>query len=765
MKNIPVGNQSITLSESRLLTTRAERIAEYKKRRQAFLYQTVPSTNVDALKADGWEFDRELKTGTRLRKAKAGDQLLEDRFWSVLYLLGFEKLNAGRHFKLLVQIDGKSATKQIDAFGIDADTIVVAECKSADAVKKKSLQTALSELDSIKRPVANAIRSMGPDYAGRKIIWCMVTARIRWSDSDLTRAKEKQIQVLREQELRYFLEIAKTLGAAAKHQFEAEFLSGQKIPALTNRTVSAAKFKLGGRPAYSFVIPAKELLKRAFVNHRDLRDPSGAPTYQRIISPKRIKSIGTFLANGGYFANSILINFHNSVRFDKATKDETSPTKFGTLYLPETYKSCWVIDGQHRLYGAATLEDDIDPIIPVIAFEKLPATEEANLFAVINKEQKQVQKRLLDELDGELKWDSADPEEAAHAIAARAFDQLQHEVTGPFEDKFAPTGVPAEKTQVLTLPQQKQALVKSGLLGRRSTRDDAYLPGPLSGKNNKLTLENTCGFLNTYFSKVRAANPNRWEGGPKNLLCYNPAIQAHIRLAGEIAKYLENHQHIDLHELDADEVAESVVQVAHPLIAFIRDASDDAFRERFHVPFGSGGPARYFYRAAELIHADNNSFCPEGLSEFITGSDKELRLECDRLVPWITEALHGHVVKTLRSQYGEGFFDLAVKNKEIKKRAYEKSLDDEQGQKGLETYLDILDLKKIVEASENWPLFRETLNIQMPNQPKNLAKYVSWIANFNDVRRMWAHPFNRQFSEENVELLQFIEKELRARLG
>ena len=119
------------------------------------------------------------------------------------------------------------------------------------------------------------------DNVNRKFIWCMVTARIRWLDSDVARAHEKRIHVVREQELRYFSEIAKTLGNAAKHQFEAEL-----------------RCKLGGRYAYSFTIRASELLRRAFVNHRDLRDPSGAPTYQRLINPGRIKSVALFLQNG-----------------------------------------------------------------------------------------------------------------------------------------------------------------------------------------------------------------------------------------------------------------------------------------------------------------------------------------------------------------------------------------------------------------------------------------------------------------------------------
>jgi len=758
-------NQSNSFDSNSLTSTRTERIAEYKMRKRAFDYKTVQPALVDGLRESGWEFDKALTNSTRIRRAKSGDEVLENRFWTVLYLLGFERLNIGRHFKLSVVIEGKKATKQIDVLAIDDDTVVVAECKSAESLRKRSLQTALSELDSHKRPIANAIRAATGDAINRKIIWCMVTAKIRWTESNLTWAKEKQIHVLREQELRYFQEIAKTLGKAAKHQFVAEFLSGQKIPALSDRFVAASKFKIGGRTAYSFSIPAGDLLRRAFVNHRDLRDPSGAPSYQRLIDPKRIKAIAAFLTGGGYFANSIIINFHNSVRFDVQGKDEVSDTRFGRLYLPDTYKSCWVVDGQHRLYGASLMEPGSEPIVPVVAFEKLPATEEANLFTTINKEQKQVQPRLLDELEGELKWDSDDPEEAARGVAARALDQLRHEIAGPFEDRFAPPGVPASKRQVLTLPQIKLALLKSGLLGRRSPRDEAYLPGPLTGQKNRATFENTSEFLSAYFTAVRDANPSRWEAGPPQLLCYNPAIQAHLRLCGEVTRHLNDRHKIDPHELAAEELVQSIVDFSRPLFEFISTATDDVFKERFYVPFGSGGPARYFYRAAELIYLTQPEFEPDGLRDFLEGNTKEIKEDCDRIVAWTVDELHRFVVRKLRDSYGDDFFNLGIKNKEIKKRAYEKSLDAVDGPQPLETFLDILDLKKIVETSENWPIFRDSLNIQLPSQPKGLAKYISWIEDFNEVRKVMAHPYGRSYSEEDMALLKFVENELRKRLS
>jgi DNA sulfur modification protein DndB len=95
-----------------------------------------------------------------------------------------------------------------------------------------------------------------------------------------------------------------------------------------------------------------------------------------------------------------------------------------------------MIDGQHRLYGFSSIEDRfLDQNIVVVAFERLPKEEEANLFVTINHEQKSVPKHLLDDLEGELKWGSDVPSERIGAIAARLINLLNADVGEPFHNR------------------------------------------------------------------------------------------------------------------------------------------------------------------------------------------------------------------------------------------------------------------------------------------------------------------------------------------
>jgi hypothetical protein len=91
--------------------------------------------------------------------------------------------------------------------------------------------------------------------------------------------------------------------------------------------------------------------------------------------------VALFLQNGGY--EFYLINFHTAVR--STNKDiEASDTRFGTLYLPETTRAVGSLTDNTDFITALLATKD-DPIIPVIAFEKLPAAHEANLFATIKR--------------------------------------------------------------------------------------------------------------------------------------------------------------------------------------------------------------------------------------------------------------------------------------------------------------------------------------------------------------------------------------------
>jgi DNA sulfur modification protein DndB len=303
----------------KLACSKAERVAELKKRKQRFQQTKAHPADREKMISDGWEpTGRELKDGRLVfEKSKPHDEILENRFWSVLYYLGYDELNASRKFKIQItdSKSGKEVSKQIDVFAKDNDTVIVAECKSATTKSARNLQKDIMEFAGLHKSIVKTVNSHYGKEAKLKFIWIFVTRNINLSSPDVKRAAHENIQIVGDRDLRYYEEISRNIGKAAKYQFLAEFLAGAKVKNLEDHLVPAIRAKIGGHQAYYFLAPPERLLPIAFVNHRSLRDPAGNPAYQRLVKRARLTQIGSFLDGGGFFPNSILMNFKQRVRF------------------------------------------------------------------------------------------------------------------------------------------------------------------------------------------------------------------------------------------------------------------------------------------------------------------------------------------------------------------------------------------------------------------------------------------------------------------
>jgi hypothetical protein len=418
--------------------------------------------------ADGWELDKYLKYKAKFRRPKSVDEILENQVWRLMYLLGYHELNKGRQFTVAVKRPGAEALqKQVDVFAKDDETVIVGECKASRRIK---------------------------------IIWMFCTRNIIWSKPDKDRAAGLKIHIVTERQLGYYLQIADHLKGAARYQFLATFLEGQKIPALANKRVPAIRGNLGGKRFYCFVTTPRDLLKIAFINHRSLDHPDGAPSYQRLVSRTRMKQIKMFLEKGGFFPTNLLLNLNTSARFDITASDKESGVTYGHLY---------------------------------------------DLFVTINHEQITVPKNLLTDLKGELKWGSKIPSERIAAVSARLVRLLDQDIGEPFHGRVTRQGITATEDVCLTMPALVDGLRHSGLIGRSALNNKEFQPGPLCGTTDKETLDRARIAINAFFNNVRANRSKRWEAGRPGHLCTNTAIQGYLRLFASLIAYMEANKGIE----------------------------------------------------------------------------------------------------------------------------------------------------------------------------------------------------------------------------
>lgn len=735
-------------------------IRERNIRRDQFIRQTVSKDDLDKYISDDWEIDRELKTKTKIKKLKPHDELLEDHVWLMLHGLGYQKMNVGRQFKIEVNAKSqKIPPKQIDVFAKDDETVVVVECKSSKELKNRSLQKDIGEFANIKKDLANSVRKYFGNGFNPKIIWMFATENILWSENDYERAKQNSIHVIREDELRYFTELGNHLGHAARFQFLAYFLEDQVIHGLSGIKVPAIKGKLGGQTFYAFVTKPEAILKLAFINHHTLDDSESAPTYQRLIKKPRLNSIRSFIEAGGFFPTNIIVSFKKKPNFELNSSGTNASIKFGNLILPNTYKSAWVIDGQHRLYGFSGLEKLAQKEnIFVIAFESLSPDKAANMFVDINHEQKSVSKNLIDALRGDLHWESDDPKKRIRALCSRIIGTLNSKVGSPFYSRVVKPDLKPNPTlggACLNLSAMSETLEKSGLIGSVNKNTHNLNDGIFSSTSDQATLERATRIVNTIFEQVRDANEDAWLLGSEVGLCRNAGFNAIIFL---IIDCLEHHQrlnHISPTELKGSEITDITLKYLEPLIAHLRKSTINDVRTLFRegIPLGASEFKELRYKLVGFLRQTHKDFGPTDFEDWKESRSEERKQSVTKKIHKLNEAICSTLFKRLKEHYqDDNYFELAVKSKEAIADAHRKSLDDELDSRGkLEEYLTLAEYKKIITKTEHWSLVSDIFDIPINNE-KGRAKNVTWIDKLIPIRNKVMH----QTKGRPIELSEII---------
>ncbi len=596
--------------------------SEFRKRRQSSDWKSVHPADALEEETKGWVVHRHGKRSTRLRRKKSHNVLLEDRVWCLMYRMGYSTIN-GENFRITFsRKDSSTGKKQIDVYAADNETALVIECKSRETRGRRSLQKDIQETISLQTYLRNAIHSRSNKKP--KVIWVYATSNILWSAPDIERAEAGNINIITENELQYFETFIKHIGPAGKYQILGEFLKGQKIPGLGNVRLPSIRGKIGGVVFYSFVTKARNLLKIAFINHQALNHPDGRPAYQRMISSSRIKEIGNFIEKGGFFPTNILVNFSEKPRFDLISNAENtnSSIKFGWITLPSLYRSAWIIDGQHRLYGFSHLNDSyLDESLFVLAFERMAVQKEADLFITINHKQKSVPRGLLVSLLADIRMGDSDPATALTALGSAIVKVLNTNKSSPLFRRFATDGVPPEPSQNLTISEVVNGLRRSGLIGKVTGK--ALSPGPLSGATDQNTIERAYTVLSAYFEAVRQSNPTRWEGGRDTYIAINPGIRAHLSVISEVVSYLTHKKSLDFMLMKEEAFAKHIISFSTPIFDFIQQAPDDQVKDWFSRRFGEGGVKEYAYYLMKILNEVHSDFGPDEFLMRVEQSDSE----------------------------------------------------------------------------------------------------------------------------------------------
>lgn len=734
--------------------------AQLRLRNQINHFQTVPKkgTKKGLLESDGWVVAKENKSTFRMAKEKPYDEKLEDEIWVVLARMGFEHLSKGRHFK----VKGRGgASRQIDVFAADSDSAVFVECTGRDKPGKKPLNNLIEKICSERKAIHSTISSHFKIGSKLKQRWIIATRNVIWRDVDLEKAKNSNIFVLRDEDIDYYKELVGHLGIAARFQFLAEIFTSEEIPGLSIE-VPATRGKMGGTEFYNFLVHPIQLLKIGYVSHKSARSTDALVTYQRMLRPKRLKDIANYINEGGRFPTNVVINIDKKkrrpLRFD--VKSTFGDSSYGTLHLPNRYRSAWIIDGQHRLYGYAKSFRSESATLPVLAFEGLPATEQARMFVDINHEQVRVSKNLLIEIVSDLHWDSPDPDAKMVALASKISQRLDKDIASPLRNRIVSTGKRKDHFRCLSLTSVSDALVKQNLVGR--IKGEFLLPGPITCDGLDKALRKALDVISGFLGKFAQAMPDHWALGDDvgGYLCTNNAITALFRVLRAICDDIDRENGITCDEMSATELLKRLDTYIEPLIAFLQSATPEELK-RYRNQVGIKGQRSQSLGLMSHIREKQPTFNPPGLQEYIDSWDEQGTEEAIRLIHSTQRRLFHGMIEKLKNYYGQKeseWWRQGVPEK-VRTDCAARSESDPQGLPK-ERQLFLIDYKSI--AAANWTtLFEEDFQFYKPEGNRRAPgkeKQLKAIVELNRIRNIVDHPERGNISKDELVFIRELAK-------
>ena len=694
-----------------------ELITAKNKRKNLYIEARERKVALEELEEEGWEYVKDYADSkfVKVRKEKPFYERFEDQIWLLFFQMGFKLLNRDANFKMNYDFNNPDFTQQIYVFAADDETILIVECKSSEDLNevqfKKDIEKLHGQMEGLRKCALK-------QYPGRKVKFIWATHNCIMSAKDIKRLQEWDIIFFSDSTIQYYSELVKHLGTCSRYQLLGNLLANTEIKKMQNK-VLAIKGKMGGHEYYEFSIEPEKLLKIGYVLHRNEANKNMMPTYQRIIKRKRLKEVQSFINDGGYFPNSIIISIDSGGRklqFDESpTKLDDSISKIGVLHLPKRYHSAYIIDGQHRLYGYSDSEYANTNSIPIVAFVDLDRSEQLKLFMDINENQKSVSKTLRITLNSDMLWDSPNQNERRDAIRSKIAQMCGEEQSSPLLGRVVIGEDEKNNIKCITIQAIQLALQKCSFFSTFAKNNTIATNGSFDVGDNQATIDRFYPFLEGCFKTVKNECETEWSLGEQGILTINRGIQGIIRIINDVVNLLIAQNKLFPLTQDIDDIINEVEYYMSPLLNHINKLTEEQ-RIELKSFYGGGAENKYLRYFQKVIHDSLTDFNPEGLEEYIENTTKEYNATSKEYIYAIEEKLKDVIAESLQEYYGDKWLIKGLPKttyKEAEKAASDKNYEllsnDEESDIEPWDCISLSDCKDIVVYSHNWSEIFESI--------------------------------------------------------
>lgn len=529
----------------------------------------------------------------------------------IFYKMGFTHMNIDNSFTL--DLNGNS--KQIDIIAMDDETCLFIECKSSKILDKTT--TFKLELESIHGYYPDACRAIEEKFGERNFKFIFATENYVITDdsNDAKRMNGFGIYYMNDDATSYYTQLAEHLGKAARYQLLGNLFTNTEIKGI-NSSVTAIKGEMGETPYYTFLIEPGRLLKLAYVLHRNEANHLLMPTYQRLIKKDRLNAIRQFVNSGKYFPNSLIvsIDYHDGDFFVPFEIQESSNAIAGILTLPRKYRSIYVIDGQHRLYGYSESEKAYSNVVPVVAFVNLPPKKQVEMFMEINENQKKVSKSLRNTLNVDLLWTSNNPKERKEALMLKVAEELGNYKRSPLFGRIVTGENSTTDIRCITTEYIKDAFKDSRFLNEYGRTGEKTRIGTLDKDKNDSTSAILLEYICFCFNQVATLLEEEWNKGGQGILAINNVTYALVRIFDDIL-YL----YLTTHGKNYVDNLEEVKDYCEAMILDLCDAIDRMDSQtRARLKEKGGSAKKTAWRTIQVaLNSKNPAFTFDDLQEYI----------------------------------------------------------------------------------------------------------------------------------------------------
>lgn len=709
------------------------------ERKKLFDTKKINVADLPAYVDEGWEKSKEYKNPkfVAVSKEKTMQEQFENKIWMLFASMGFSVMNADRDFYMSYDFHDDTLTQQIDVMAVDDETIIIVECHAADEMTEASF---IEEIKTFSERISGLRKEALKKYPNRKSKFIWATHNYIIHKKDLLALEKAGMVYFNDSAVEYYSDLSKHLGSCSRYQLLGNLFANQEIKNMDNR-IPAIQGKMGGYTYYSFSIEPEKLLKVGYVLHRNEANQNMMPTYQRIIKKTRLKSVRSFIDEGGYFPNSIIISIDTGgkgLTFDQsATKVDGSISKLGILHIPKRYRTAYIIDGQHRLYGYSDSKYASSNTVPVVAFVDLARTEQIKLFMDINENQKAVPKSLRVTLNADMLWESKDLNERRQALRSKIAQMLGEEPTSPLNSRVLIGEAELTPGRCITIEALQAALKKCHFFNTYNKKNELTSEGTFDLDDNQESCDLFYPFIEKCLLYIRENCLEEWNKGDKEdgMLTINRGMYGVIRVIDDIVTMLVEKNMINPKSQDVEDMFGLISYYLKPLTEYINNL-DSEQRKALKKVFGGGGDVR-FWRAYQKAIADARpDFKPEGLEEYWLNEAKTYNESTRIMLGEIENKLRSIVAENLQDYFGDAWLVKGLPKNiytKAKKLADDKTYDlivnnNEEEEVDIWDFVPLADIKPIVLNGKNWSTFFEEMLVR-PEEVK--------IAGGKDAKTEW----------------------------